>query len=89
MEGNRPHWLGPLQLKAGPYRLEAGWWDGENKGQADAQPGSQTGLAVRDYFVAYNAVVGHVWIYRERVRSEHLMGMIASPASWFAQGMYG
>jgi protein ImuB len=85
VQGNRPQWHGPLQLRAGPYRLESGWWDAAG----DAQAGAPAGLAVRDYFVAYNAVVGHVWIYRERVRSEHLMGMTASPASWFAQGMYG
>lgn len=81
VQGNRPQWHGPLQLRAGPYRLESGWWDAAGDAQA--------GLAERDYFVAYNAVVGHVWIYRERVRSEHLMGMTSSPASWFAQGMYG
>ena len=81
VQANRPQWHGPLQLRAGPYRLESGWWDAAGDAQA--------GLAERDYFVAYNAVVGHVWIYRERVRSEHLMGMTSSPASWFAQGMYG
>lgn len=81
VQANRPQWHGPLQLRAGPYRLESGWWDVAGDAQA--------GLAERDYFVAYNAVVGHVWIYRERVRSEHLMGMTSSPASWFAQGMYG
>lgn len=89
VQGNRPQWHGPLQLKAGPYRLESGWWDAAADASANAQVGAPAGLAVRDYFVAYNAVVGHVWIYRERVRSEHLMGMTASPASWFAQGMYG
>ncbi|PIG09174.1 DNA polymerase Y family protein [Comamonas sp. 26] len=89
VEGNRPQWLGPLQLKAGPYRLEAGWWDGENKGQEGAQSGSQTGLAVRDYFVAYNAVVGHVWIYRERVRADTPMRMAIGSVNWFAQGIYG
>ena len=86
---NRPHWLGPLKLKAGPYRLEAGWWDGESKGQGGAQPVSQTGLAVRDYFVAYNAVVGHVWIYRERVRVDLPMSMASGSVNWFAQGIYG
>lgn len=85
VQGNRPQWHGPLQLRAGPYRLESGWWDAAG----DAQAGAPAGLAVRDYFVAYNAVVGHVWIYRERARSEHLMSMTASPASWFAQGVYG
>lgn len=89
VQNNRPQWHGPLQLKAGPYRLESGWWDAAGDAFADAQTGAPVGLAVRDYFVAYNAVVGHVWIYRERARSEHLMSMTASPASWFAQGVYG
>ncbi|KGG89074.1 hypothetical protein [Comamonas thiooxydans] len=89
VQDNRPQWHGPLQLKAGPYRLESGWWDAAGDAFADAQAGAPVGLAVRDYFVAYNAVVGHVWIYRERARSEHLMSMTASPASWFAQGVYG
>ncbi|MEX8195149.1 Y-family DNA polymerase [Comamonas guangdongensis] len=76
VQANRPHWHGPLQLRAGPYRLESGWWDGTEA------------LAVRDYFVAYNEVVGHVWIYRERSRSQ-LLAAAPSPASWFAQGVYG
>ncbi|MFT2658003.1 hypothetical protein, partial [Escherichia coli] len=65
------------------YRLEAGWW---------GEPQADAALAVRDYFVASNAAVGHVWIYRERTpASERLPGMPAllSPAAWFAQGIYG
>ncbi|MBV8248283.1 MAG: DNA polymerase Y family protein [Comamonas sp.] len=74
VQANRPHWHGPLQLRAGPYRLESGWWDGAES------------LAVRDYFVAYNEAVGHVWIYRERARTQLLA---EQAASWFAQGVYG
>src|SRR2546427_4436545 len=49
------------------YRLEAGWW---------GEPQADAALAVRDYFVASNAAVGHVWIYRERTpASERLPGM--------------
>ncbi len=83
LQGSRPCWQGPLQLLAGPYRLEAGWW---------GEPQADAALAVRDYFVASNAAVGHVWIYRERApASERLPGMPAllSPAAWFAQGIYG
>ncbi len=83
LQGSRPCWQGPLQLLAGPYRLEAGWW---------GEPQADAALAVRDYFVASNAAVGHVWIYRERTpASERLPGMPAllSPAAWFAQGIYG
>ena len=43
----------PLQLLAGPERIEAGWWD--------------AGLAGRDYFIAATAEGALVWIYRERL----------------------
>ncbi|CAM4108198.1 DNA polymerase Y family protein [Comamonas aquatilis] len=87
LQGSRPSWHGPLQLRAGPYRLESGWW-----GEADE-------LAVRDYFVAFNAVVGHVWIYRQRAAETEPGPHAASGwgsstgagsgTQWFAQGIYG
>lgn len=43
----------PLDLMAGPERIETGWWD-------DAP-------ATRDYFIAENAAGHLVWIYRERL----------------------
>ena len=43
----------PLQLLAGPERIEAGWWDG--------------GLAARDYFIAEASDGALVWIYRARM----------------------
>jgi protein ImuB len=46
----------PLQLLAGPERLECGWWDG--------QP------ALRDYFIAQAASGALVWIYRHRMPVE-------------------
>ncbi|MFN0185566.1 MAG: DNA polymerase Y family protein, partial [Aquabacterium sp.] len=48
-------WLdgGPLQLAAGPERLEAGWWDGSG--------------AARDYFVAVAGDGTLVWVFRERL----------------------
>ena len=51
---SRP-WLDgrPLQLLAGPERIEAGWWDG--------------GLAARDYFIAEASDGALVWIYRARM----------------------
>ncbi len=86
LQGSRPCWQGPLQLLAGPYRLEAGWW-GES--QAD---GGDAALAVRDYFVACNAAVGHVWIFRERAPAagrQPGMPALLAPVAWFAQGIYG
>jgi protein ImuB len=48
----RPHHEGPLELLAGPERIESGWWDG--------------GDVARDYFVARTRNEALVWIYRER-----------------------
>ncbi len=44
----------PLQLLAGPQRLETGWWE-------------VGGLAVRDYFIAQAASGALVWVYRHRL----------------------
>jgi protein ImuB len=43
----------PLQLLAGPERIETGWWDGA--------------LATRDYFIAQAADGSLVWVYRARL----------------------
>lgn len=43
----------PLQLLAGPERLETGWWDGTP--------------ATRDYFIAQAADGALVWVYRARL----------------------
>jgi protein ImuB len=43
----------PLQLLAGPERIESGWWDGA--------------LAARDYFIASDEDGALVWIWRERL----------------------
>ena len=50
--GARPHHEGPLELLAGPERIESGWWDG--------------GDVTRDYFIARMRNEALVWIYRER-----------------------
>lgn len=50
--GTRPHHEGPLELLAGPERIESGWWDG--------------GDVARDYFIARMQNEALVWIYRER-----------------------
>ena len=47
----RPIYHGPLELLAGPERLETGWWDGE-----DIQ---------RDYYIARTTLGARLWIYRE------------------------
>jgi protein ImuB len=51
---SRP-WLdgAPLQLLAGPERIESGWWDGA--------------LAARDYFIARTGDSTLVWVFRARL----------------------
>lgn len=49
---NRPFWHGPLDLLAGPERIESGWWDGR--------------FVQRDYFIAADASGALLWLYRER-----------------------
>jgi protein ImuB len=52
--GPQPLWAGrPLQLRAGPERIEAGWWDGAPAG--------------RDYFVAQAHDGALAWVYRSRL----------------------
>ena len=47
----QPSYQGNLTLAAGPERIEAGWWDGEE--------------VRRDYYVASNARGETFWIFRE------------------------
>ena len=67
----------PLQLLAGPERLETGWWDDQ--------------LALRDYFIAQTADGALVWIYRHR-QPPAPDGQAGGPASaaprWFLQGLF-
>jgi protein ImuB len=50
-EGGEPSFQGKLELSAGPERIEAGWWDGEE--------------VCRDYYVAVNPRGEAYWIFRE------------------------
>lgn len=69
LQGDRPCLHGPLRLLAGPHRFEGGWW--ENRAER------------REYFVASNAAVGTVWVYRQ---------WEGKPATghfrWFWHGVY-
>lgn len=54
--GGRPQRGGPLQLLAGPERIESGWWDA---GEAGA-----VGEVRRDYFIVMSQRSEWLWIYR-------------------------
>jgi protein ImuB len=64
-EGDLPVLGAPLTLRAGPERIESGWWDGK-----DVQ---------RDYFVAHDAAGMAFWVFRERNADKawFLQGMFA------------
>ena len=60
-----PHESGPLELLAGPERIESGWWD--------------DGEIARDYFIARGSNAALLWVFRERGTSGgwYLHGMFA------------
>lgn len=88
VQGNRPCHHGLLRLLAGPHRFEAGWW-AAGDGGADDPTHTGTGLALRDYFVAHNAVAGLVWVFRERLAPppDGAQGL-ARPPRWFLHGVF-
>ena len=53
VRAHRPVFDSPLDLLAGPERIESGWWD--------------DGPVTRDYFIAENEAGCLVWVYRERL----------------------
>jgi protein ImuB len=58
---SRPLFEGrPLQLLAGPERIESGWWDGAH--------------AARDYFIAQAHDGALVWVYRQRLPQVEAVG---------------
>ena len=70
--GGRPHRRGPLQLIAGPERIEAGWWQ---EGETGAEG---VGDCRRDYFIAMTADARWAWIFRE----------LRAPGGWFLHGWF-
>lgn len=48
---------GALQMEQGPWRIESGWWDGQD--------------VARDYYVARSARGTRYWLFRERREPRH------------------
>ena len=69
---DRPYRHGPLQLLAGPERIESGWWQEGEMGQAGV------GDCRRDYFIARTADARWAWIFRE----------LRAPGGWFLHGWF-
>lgn len=64
----RPQRNGPLQLLAGPERIESGWWDAEES--------NALGDVRRDYFIAISPNAEWLWIFRNE-EGWFLHGMFA------------
>jgi protein ImuB len=75
MRGETPLYQGPLQLVAGPHRIEGGWW---HRVCEDAQETTRT--VVRDYWVAQSPHAGVLWIFHERLAGEQ--------TAWYLHGAF-
>ena len=63
---HRPNYHGPLQLLAGPERIEAGWWDDSPQGPAQ-----------RDYFIARASNESLLWVFRTPAHDWYLHGFFS------------
>jgi protein ImuB len=83
---DQPCYQGPLQLLAGPQRIEGGWWQTDARDhsgkwiaqQASSQP--QSGHVQRDYFVALSAAQQVLWIFQQRLSADE--------QGWFLHGFF-
>lgn len=76
--GHQPYYQGVLRLRAGPQRLETGWW----------QASASNALALRDYFIASSPHAGLLWVYRERLQDTGNQAR-ATGFKWYLHGLYG
>lgn len=75
--GHRPLYQGPVQLLAGPHRVEGGWWHrAEESGQA------VTRQVARDYWIAVNEHAGLLWIFQTRLPGNE------AETAWFLHGSF-
>jgi protein ImuB len=72
---HRPLYQGPLQLLAGPHRIEGGWWH-----RLDTAQGQSTGHVQRDYWVAASEHAGVLWIFQQRLGHED--------TAWYLHGIF-
>ena len=69
---DQPEYFGPLQLVAGPQRVEEGWWQPRAEGA--------NGHVQRDYFVYRSAQAGLLWVFQQRLSIDE--------TGWFLHGVY-
>lgn len=75
-QGDRPLYQGPLQLLAGPHRIEGGWWH-RLAGAAGAE---RSGHVQRDYWLAWSAHAGLLWIFQTRLADD--------ATAWYLHGSF-
>lgn len=73
--GHRPLYQGPLQLLAGPHRVEGGWWD---RTEIDGE--GTTRNVARDYWVAVSEHAGLLSIFQTRLADDE--------TAWFLHGTF-
>ncbi|WP_157267418.1 DNA polymerase Y family protein, partial [Azohydromonas aeria] len=76
VQGDRPLYQGPLQLLAGPHRIEGGWWH-RLAGEAGAE---RSGHVQRDYWLAWSAHAGLLWIFQTRLADD--------ATAWYLHGSF-
>lgn len=75
MRGARPMFHGPLQLLAGPHRVEGGWWH-----RVKSETGETILNVQRDYWLARNPYLGYLWVFQERLADDQ--------AAWYMHGNF-
>ena len=80
MRRDQPAYQGALTTVAGPYRVEAAWWD---RSHPDAIETGEPQPARRDYYVMASEHGGLLWVYRDLAPSP------AGKRRWFLHGIFG
>ncbi|WP_298234350.1 DNA polymerase Y family protein [uncultured Azohydromonas sp.] len=71
----RPVYQGPLQLLAGPHRIEGGWWQ-----RLQGEAGEHSGHVQRDYWLAWSLHAGLLWIFQTRLADD--------ATAWYLHGCF-
>jgi protein ImuB len=94
---DKPVYQGPLQLMAGPERIETGWWPEDTQG-AGSDQAAHSDLTLRDYFIASSELAGLLWVYRQRTgllrtsakqAAEAAVNLLPEQVRWYLHGIYG
>ena len=81
VQGDKPYYQGPLKLLQGPERIESSCLVDAAPLSASSASGSvgQPIAVARDYFMAWSASAGLLWIFRERLSAE---------PGWYLHGLF-